>query len=607
MSKFYFIIITLLFGSITAFAQVEAPSKLPSERLESEFFTDNTDSYSEAQRITLSNNPGDDSPTLQGHINALSKSGGGVITIPEGTWELGEIVLLSDVHLMFDENAIVKPVLSNKTDKSIFIMGFAGASISNISIRSLSGQFTIDMSEISYDLRVLPFNVKDLENFMIAGCHVIDKRTVHSTVNCGVSANNGVWAGARLGLVKDITVENAHDGYGAVQVRVGDRLHFKNIISLSGGATLRIETDAHETSGYNAPREITRISEISGYNIKCNEGNSAVMIQPWGITNGWFDVEKIEATSCMATVRIDRAFVDRDADDIGSFDIDSRITDVTSTYGLKAHIKDGNFKSVPCHMRDMMNDTPVEGTGGRFFEGPTIAPILYTASSVADEDPRYYKVHIPSENELASKSFNFPENSLIVSRWSNTNQNCTSNTDIISVSNLEINPSILKIGIGETDNLIQTISPTTATNQGVSWTSADESIAYVDQWGAVTGINNGKTIITINTTDGNFIATVPIYVGDAILNIEKEVNNSLHIYPNPYNHKDLYIDFNNPMNNVSMSIHNINGERVFYKYYSGLMKSIHISDSKLKLMNGLYIINLRSDNFHISRKLVVCP
>lgn len=596
-------------GALTVFPQVDAPSKLPSERLDSEFFTDDTDRYSEAQRITLHNNPGDDSPTLQRHINILSRNGGGVITIPAGTWRLGEIVLLSNVHLMFHEKAIVKPVLSNRRDKSIFVMGFPGASISNISIRSLSGQFTIDMSEIDYNLNVLPFNIKDLENFMIAGCHVIDKRTIHSTVNCGVSANNGVWAGARLGLVKNITVENAHDGYGAVQVRVGDRLHFKNIISLSGGATLRIETDAHETSGYNAPREITRISEISAYNIKCNEGNSAVMIQPWGVKNGWFDVEKIEATNCMATVRIDRAFVDVNADDIGNFDEDSRIMDVTSTYGLKAHIKDGNFKSVPCHMRNMISNEPVTGTGGRFFEGPTIAPILYTASSTADNDPRYYKVQIPSENELASKSSNFPANSLIVSRWSNTNQNCASNTAIIPVTNLIAKPKRMSVSVGGTKYLKHRVIPSNATNQGVSWTSADESIAYVDQYGAVTGIRKGKTSISINTTDGNKKATVTVFVKNNIQRLDQEVvaDQQVNIYPNPAYQESLNLRFRNPIKNASVNIYNTQGEVVFHQKYQGVRSNIYIDASEIKLLNGMYFVTIISNDSSISSKLIVKP
>ena len=119
---------------------------------------------------------------------------------------------------------------------------------------------------------------------------------------------------------------------------------------------------------------------------------------------------------------------------------------------------------MPCQLRDLISVDPIVGTNGRFFEGPTIAPILYNASSTTGEDdPRYYKIHIPSENELASQSYNFPENSLIVSRWSNTNTDCTSNTEFIPVTSLTVSPTELNLGIGETKNLIQTISPYAAT------------------------------------------------------------------------------------------------------------------------------------------------
>ncbi len=588
-------------------AQVEAPSKLPSQRLESEFFTDNSGDFTASQRITLVNNPGDDSSTLNTNIAALSNTGGGVITIPAGTWEFGEIVLLSNVHLMFDENAIVKPVLSSKIDKSIFVLGFNNASISNVSIRAISGKFTLDMSEISYDLRVLPFNVKDLDNFMIAGCHVIDKRTIHSTVNCGVSRNNNVWAGARNGVVKDITVENAHDGYGAVQVRVGERLFFKNIISLSGGATLRIETDAHETTNLQAPRTVTRVSEISGYNIKCNEGNSAVMIQPWGVTNGWFDVEKIEATSCKTTVRVDRAFVDVNADDIGSFDPDSRITDVTSTYGTNAHIKDGSFKSVPCALRNLISNTALEGTGGRWFVGPTIAPVLYTASSDGPDDPRYYRVRIPSESELAAQSSNFPDNSLVISRWNHTRTNCNGGNGLtFPITGLSVSPAESSITTDETTQLTKIITPNGATNKGVTWTSSDEDVAYVDQWGAVTGISEGITTITLNSTEGNFIATATIKVENSLsTDVFTNTKPQIKIYPNPISDKDLFINFSQTLNEPLIVIYNVKGQQVYEKSFKGSIDKIKINTSELQLNSGLYFLLIKNEQYNLNLKLGV--
>lgn len=604
---FILTVILLFFNLVKVFSQVDAPSKLPSERLESNYFIDDSDSYSESQRVTLINDLGDDSSMLQSHINTLSALGGGVITIPEGTWELGEIKVLSNVHLMFHENVIIKPVLSTLNNKSIFIIGYAGASISNVSIRSLSGQFTIDMSDIAYNLRVLPFNIKEVNNFMVAGCYVIDKRTVHSTINCGLSPRNGIWAGAKQGLIKDITVDNAHDGYGAVQVRVGERLYFKNIISLGGGVTLRIETDGHETSGNSAPRSVARISEVSGYNIKCRNGNAAVMIQPWGVKNGWFDVEKIEAVSCMASVRIDRAFVDVNAIDIGNFDEDSRITDVTSVYGETAHIKDGNFKSVPCQIRGQISNTPLEGMGNRFFEGPTIAPVLYKASSTEDNDPRYYRVNIPSEIELANKASNFPQNSLIVSRWSNVRNNCSGDISIKPVTGINVSPVLLNLEVNEVKSLRQIVSPSNATNQGVSWVSNDESVAKVNQWGDVTGVVEGETTIDIFTTDGDYMATTSVNVLDSGLNTDAFNKKPFLVYPNPYfKRKSLNIELPDFIkDNVLISIQNIQGKVIFKKYYKKTLNKISIQPLQLVFPSGFYFISIKNTAVNYTSKLVV--
>ena len=80
------LLLFLVTGYIATIAQVDAPSKRPSERLDSEFFTDNTGDFTESQRITLDNNSGDDSPLLQQYINTLNTVGGGVITVPAGIW-----------------------------------------------------------------------------------------------------------------------------------------------------------------------------------------------------------------------------------------------------------------------------------------------------------------------------------------------------------------------------------------------------------------------------------------------------------------------------------------------------------------------------------------
>lgn len=502
----------MLILSAQAIAQVGAPSTKPSQLNESAFFTDHSNSIPASRKKTLTNNAGDDSNTLQNLINSLSSQGGGVITIPAGTWELGEITLKSNIHLRFNPNAIVKPKLSNLTDKSIFIMGYNGANISNVSISSTSGKFTIDMSGIPLNQRVLVFNIKELENFKIAGCSVIDKWTVHSTVNCGLSKRNGVWAGAKKGLIKDITVKNAHGGYGAVQVRVGTKLFFKNIISTGGGATLRIETDGHETSGKQAPVSMARVSEISGYNIKCTNGNSAVMIQPWGARNGWFDIEKVEAISCMATVRIDRAYVAINAANIGNFDPDSRITNVISKYGTNAQVQDGQVKSVPCSRRNLIGSTFLPGMP-KWFKGPSIAPVMYNASSTTGSDPRYYSVNIPNESLLSSNATNFPAGNLIISRWNNTVVNCgntgggtpppPSSSGQFYIINHTTGQKLKPKNNTNGADIIQVAA--TDNSNWTKWTKVDTGGGFF----RFKNVQTGKYFAPVGTADGNKLAQQP--------------------------------------------------------------------------------------------------
>jgi hypothetical protein len=406
---------------------------LPEFLVESDFFEDTSSDMPTDRVRTLNNVAGNDSGNLNTLINELTALGGGIINISAGEWSLGSIILKSDVHIFIDPDAVIIP-LRVDFNGILFHFGYNNIQVSNVSVRSTSETepFTIDMTSLPDSLyppaheqepRVMPFKVSEVENFMISGVFVKDKVTIHSSVNLVPSVRNGTYLGAYKGLVKNITVENAHGGYGAVQTRVGEKVLFKNIESLSGGATLRIETDAPSASGGKAPIETMIVSDIFGYNISCNNGNAAVMVQPWAATNGRFDVQKIESTSCGVSVRIDRAFVEWQTASgqfsnpnnlpVGSFAEDSRITDVTTTYGVQAQVKQGTLPFVPCDLRHLWLDEVLMET---FHQGPTISPLLYAASSNTLMDSRFYSIIVPSEDELKAQSNGFPEASKVISR-----------------------------------------------------------------------------------------------------------------------------------------------------------------------------------------------
>lgn len=83
---------------------------------------------------------------------------------------------------------------------------------------------------------------------------------------------------------------------------------------------------------------------------------------------------------------------------------------------------------------------------------------------------------------------------------------------VINVTGVTLNKNSDTIQVGETTQLTATIAPTNATNQSVTWTTSNSSIATVNSTGLVTGVSAGTATITVTTTDGNKTATCTVTV-----------------------------------------------------------------------------------------------
>ena len=73
----------------------------------------------------------------------------------------------------------------------------------------------------------------------------------------------------------------------------------------------------------------------------------------------------------------------------------------------------------------------------------------------------------------------------------------------ISVKNLRLNNSSLKLAEGGTKKLSYTVTPANAANKKVKWESSDESVATVSEDGTVTGISVGEATIKATALDGS--------------------------------------------------------------------------------------------------------
>ena len=72
----------------------------------------------------------------------------------------------------------------------------------------------------------------------------------------------------------------------------------------------------------------------------------------------------------------------------------------------------------------------------------------------------------------------------------------------IEVTSIKADSNMYFMKLGESKSLIYTIAPSNATDQSVSFSSLDKSIAKVDDKGVITAVAVGKTIVNAKTSNG---------------------------------------------------------------------------------------------------------
>lgn len=90
-----------------------------------------------------------------------------------------------------------------------------------------------------------------------------------------------------------------------------------------------------------------------------------------------------------------------------------------------------------------------------------------------------------------------------------------SNVPVVDVTGVSVSPTSATISEGLTQILTASISPSNATNQNVTWSSNNNSVATVNSSGTVTAVSPGSATITATTEDGGFTANATINVNPA--------------------------------------------------------------------------------------------
>ena len=82
-------------------------------------------------------------------------------------------------------------------------------------------------------------------------------------------------------------------------------------------------------------------------------------------------------------------------------------------------------------------------------------------------------------------------------------------SDIISATGISLNNTTLSFTeAGQTATLTATITPESATNKSVTWTSSNTAVATVSNNGLVTAVANGSATITATTNDGSNLSAI---------------------------------------------------------------------------------------------------
>jgi glucosylceramidase len=105
-----------------------------------------------------------------------------------------------------------------------------------------------------------------------------------------------------------------------------------------------------------------------------------------------------------------------------------------------------------------------------------------------------------------SSAFNYavPGSSAVTFNWGTSTP--------VAVTGVSVNPTSSTITVGQTQQLTGTVSPSTATNKAVNWSSSNTAVATVNSNGLVAAVAAGNATITVTTVDGAKTATCAITV-----------------------------------------------------------------------------------------------
>ncbi len=327
-----------------------------------------------------------DIKNFQEAINAASRKKGGRIIVSAGKYQLKDVDIKSNVHILFKKGVEITPRLDlNDSTKAqlIFTAGrLKNQDVSNVTFIgegdiSSRPHFSYDRS-IALKCRVL--SVGKVTNLYVQNISISDGQTKFSAISLNLKKNGTTKDDrAKNVTIKDVSIDNASYGYGLVQGNVGENLWLKNLQAV-GGVAARIET--HTGREYNVGIDNVVIEDVM-----CTRGKAAVTMQPHVIDNGVIIVDGVKAINCEWGVMIKDGFISRKLPKdqewtMGTFAKGSYVKNVEMIHGFETTLSVQSKIYIPESLLNfyLPNSNPDKEVGAACKLGPSIAAVLNLAN-----------------------------------------------------------------------------------------------------------------------------------------------------------------------------------------------------------------------------------
>jgi hypothetical protein len=170
--------------------------------------------------------------------------------------------------------------------------------------------------------------------------------------------------------------------------------------------------------------------------------------------------------------------------------------------------------------------------------------------------------------------------------------------EYVAVTGVSVVPVSDTLEIGDTLELITTISPTYASIQEVSYSCSDTLVATVSSSGILTAVGEGTATVTITTSEGDFTEMCSIIVMSESLSTISIPLKDVALFPNPAHE---YFTLSNLPSGATITLINSIGSVV--ASYVSYGDQLIISTSGIG--SGSYLIRIKMDINERIMKLII--